>query len=33
MEKIIIAAIIRVAFVGVVKNRYTSVIQNVDDKK
>ena len=33
MEKIIIAAIILVAFVGTVKNRYVFILRNVDGKK
>jgi hypothetical protein len=33
MEKIIIAAIILVAFVGTVKNRYVFILRNVGDKK
>ena len=32
-EKIIIAAIILVAFAGAVKNRYVFILRNVDDKR
>ncbi len=33
MEKIIIAAIILVAFVGAVKNRFGFILRNVGDKR
>ena len=33
MEKIIIAAIILVAFVGAAKNRFVFILRNVDDKR
>ena len=33
MENIIIAAIIFVAFVGAVKNRYVFILRNVGDKR
>jgi hypothetical protein len=33
MEKIIIAAIILVAFLGTAKNRFGFILRNVDDKK
>ena len=32
IEKIIIAAIIQVAFVGAVKNRFAFILRNEDDK-
>lgn len=32
-EKIIIAAMILLAFVGAAKNRYVFILRNVDDKR
>jgi hypothetical protein len=33
MEKILLAAIIPVAFVGAVKNRFVFILRNVGDKR